>query len=318
MSRGPRKTSTGEQPRRVRIREVAALAGVSTATVSYVLNDTPGQTITDATRARVRQAADELGYTPHGVARTLRAGRSRIVLLGTDSLVAGNSLDRLIAGMSAELRMHDHALLVTTGGIDDSLLALVSPRAVIDLTKVTLGTEADDPISGVTRGHHVGMSFHTLVQLSHLAERGHRHIAFAFPAEGAEALGRTRLAHMERVARDLGLPPLRELPLPPLDATTEVVGHLVEHTDVTAVAAFDDDTALTVLTAMRRIGYLAPADLAVMGFDEGRHAALWDPPLSTVRIDATGYGRRAARIALGLDPGIWAETPSEVIVGQTT
>jgi len=69
---------------------------------------------------------------------------------------------------------------------------------------------------------------------------------------------------------------------------------------------------------MRRIGYRAPADLAVMGFDEGRHAALWDPPLSTVRIDAIGYGRRAARISLGLDPGSWAETPSEVIVRQTT
>lgn len=322
MARGPRSTSTSAKAVRVRIRDVAAVAGVSTATVSYVLNDTPGQTITDATRTRVRQAATELGYTPHGVARTLRAGHSRIVLLNTGSLVAGNSLDSFITGMSDELRIHDHVLLVTTnsGGIDDSVLAAVSPRAVLDLTKVATGTKKDDPISGMTQGYHAGMSFHTLTQLRHLAERGHRRIAFALPADGTGTLGRTRLSHAERAAEDLGLPPLEVLLLhaaPEDGGSTEGVRHLVERTDVTAVAAFDDDVALTVLTAMRRIHYQAPKDLAVIGFDEGRHAALWEPPLTTVRINATVYGRRAARISLGLDAGPWTQPPSEVIVRQT-
>jgi|GEM_PF-4374380 len=70
----------------------------------------------------------------------------------------------------------------------------MSPRAVFDITKVTSGEEADDPISGVTQGYHVGMSFQTLTQLRHLAERGHRHIAFALPADGAGAPPEYRLA----------------------------------------------------------------------------------------------------------------------------
>ena|GEM_PF-5167310 len=57
MVRGPRGASASK-PGSVRIRDVATAAGVSTATVSYVLNDTPGQTITEATRARVRRVAD--------------------------------------------------------------------------------------------------------------------------------------------------------------------------------------------------------------------------------------------------------------------
>lgn len=323
MARGPRSTSTRSGAGRVRIRDVAAAAGVSTATVSYVLNDTPGQSITDATRTRVRQVASELGYVPHGVARTLRAGRSRIVLLNTGSLVAGNSLDSFVAGMSEELRAHDHVLLVTThpGGIDEAVLAAVSPRAVLDLTRVATGTEDDDPISGVTQGYHVGMSFHTLTQLRHLVERGHRRIAFAVPADGTGTLGRTRVAHAERAATELGLPPVEDVRIP-VDhedvGTVEIVRHLVERTDVTAVAAFNDEVALTVLAAMRRLGYRTPDDLAVLGFDEGRLAALWEPPLSTVRINATAYGRRAARISVGLDAGSWTQPPSEVIVRETT
>ena len=318
MSRGPRSRPASP---RVGIREVAAAAGVSTATVSYVLNDTPGQTITEATRAKVRQTAAELGYIPHSVARTLRAGHSRIVLLNTGALLPGNSLESLIAGMSEELRRHDHVLLVTTEsrGVDASVLASVSPRSVIDLTTVIMGTEADDPISGVTQGYHAGMAFHTRRQLQYLAERGHRRVAFALPDRAGD-LGRTRLSHARQVARESGITRLAELhvaPNPQDSQFSKRTIELVENSDITAIAAFDDDTALTVLAGMRRAGYRAPRDLAVMGFDEGRHAALWDPPLTTVRINATAYGRRAARIALGLEAGQWTQPPSAVVVGQT-
>src|SRR4051794_33842882 len=66
--------------RRVTSADVARLAGVSRATVSYVHNDTPQQTISGPTRARVLDAAARLGYAPSAAARTLRTGRSDIVL----------------------------------------------------------------------------------------------------------------------------------------------------------------------------------------------------------------------------------------------
>ena len=61
--------------------DVARLSGVSTATVSYVLNRTAGQTIPEATRDRVLSAAHELGYVPSAFAQALARGASRGVIL---------------------------------------------------------------------------------------------------------------------------------------------------------------------------------------------------------------------------------------------
>ena len=80
---------------RATVRDVAAAAGVSQATVSYVLNDTPGQKIPDETRERVRQAASELGYVPHAAARALRAGNSNLVLFITRQFPFGVNISAL-------------------------------------------------------------------------------------------------------------------------------------------------------------------------------------------------------------------------------
>jgi DNA-binding LacI/PurR family transcriptional regulator len=86
-----------------------------------------------------------------------------------------------------------------------------------------------------------------------------------------------------------------------------------EHPEVTAVAAFDDEVGLRVLAAMSDLELRAPADLAVIGFDEGRYGGLWRPSLTTVRIESETFGRRAARSALGLEVGEWQSPPSHVI-----
>jgi DNA-binding LacI/PurR family transcriptional regulator len=82
---------------------------------------------------------------------------------------------------------------------------------------------------------------------------------------------------------------------------------------VTAVAAYDDDVALRVLTAASDLGITVPGDLAVIGHDETEHGALATPALTTVRVDAEAYGRRAARALLGLQPGTLPLAPAQII-----
>lgn len=310
--------ASGASPRRrterVTIRDVADAAHVSPATVSFVLNETPGQTIPEATRVRVRDAATRLGYVPHGVARALREGTSRIVLLSVGTFRGGNSLDGLVDAMRAELALHDHALLVMTGEVPREVLDVVAPRAVVDLAQLT--QDDDGTVVGTADGAGAGLSFHTRTQLRYLAEQGHTRIAMAVPAGDDGPLVAARLAHAAQAAQELGLPPvtpvdvdLGDSPLTRCDA----VRRLVSAGTVTAVAAYDDDVALAVLAALAPLGLRAPDDLAVIGFDEGRHGRLWSPALTTVRIDGAGYGRRAARVALGLDPGPWDHTPSAVV-----
>ncbi len=101
----------GTNPR-VTITDVAAASGVSRATVSFVLRDSPGQSISASTRERVRQAARDLGYVPHGIARALREGTSRVVVLTIDPVLDGNYARSYVAGLDAELAGHGHMLLV--------------------------------------------------------------------------------------------------------------------------------------------------------------------------------------------------------------
>ena len=200
--------------RRATLKDVARASGVSTTTVSFVLNETPGQTLPPATKERVRAAAAALGYQPHGLARALREGRSRVVLLAIGRLRGGRSLEGFIEGMSGELQAHGYGLLVYPGASSETghadLVRDLRPHAVIDLAEVySAPSDTDDG------GWVDGLAAHTLTQLGHLAERGHRSIAFATPAEidldGLVSL-RTRLA--SEAGRRLGLDELTSIAVP--------------------------------------------------------------------------------------------------------
>jgi len=76
---------------------------VSRATVSFVLNATPNQTISPATRERVLQAVRDLGYKPHSIAKALREGASRVVIMHIDTGLEGNYSRSYIRGLDQEL-----------------------------------------------------------------------------------------------------------------------------------------------------------------------------------------------------------------------
>src|SRR6516164_8831156 len=135
--------------KRVTLRDVAAAAGVSRATAGFVLSDAPGIAISEATRQRVRETARDLGYSPHSIARALREGSSRIVVLTIDSGYEGNYSRTFIRGLDDELAARDHVLLVRHGysarTSQDRLIEAVSPRAVLRMPAyLEPGHELDD------------------------------------------------------------------------------------------------------------------------------------------------------------------------------
>ena len=303
-------------PQRVTLNDVAAASGVSRATASFVLRDSPNQSISAATRERVRQAARDLGYVPHEIARALREGSSRIVVLSLDVALDGNYARSYVRGLDAELAAHDHVLLVRYehAGTEATLDA-IAPRAVLRFGEPYLtGHELDD--SG--GGWRDGLAAHVSAQVGYLAKRGHTRIAYALP-DHETPLSAVRLRFADLAAERLGLSPVAPFSIPV--SRTGAAGSEAEiraaHPAVTAVAAFDDDVALRVLAAMRDLGLAAPGDLAVIGFDDNGYGALATPALTTVHIDAEAHGRQAARAILGLDAAGLPAAPGRVVVRES-
>jgi len=303
--------------KRVTLRDVAAAAGVSRATAGFALNDAPGITISEATRRRVRETARELGYSPHSIARALREGSSRIVVLTIESGYEGNYERTFTRGLDEELAAHDHVLLVRRGHSAPSsqqrLLEAVSPRAVLRMPDyLAPGHEFDDG------GWDGGLAGNVAVQLRYLADQGHEHIAVALP-DGDPPLGPVRLQFAREAASRIGLPPPSAAAVPQErgragDAIRAFRG---THPEVTAFAAFNDDVALRILAAARDLGLSVPGDLAVIGFDDTEHGALFTPALTTVHIDAEDHGRQVARMALGLNGSGLVPAPARVIVRES-
>jgi DNA-binding LacI/PurR family transcriptional regulator len=301
--------------RRVTLNDVAAASGVSRSTAGFVLANDPNQTISAATRERVHEAASRLGYVPNGVARALREGSSRVVVLEIDWEYDGNYARSYIRGLDAELTAHGHALLVRHGPrthrATEQILHAIAPRAILRFAEPY---KTGDDLEDSGGGWRDGLAAHVALQVGYLVERGHRRIALALPTvHSSLADARQRLT--VRRADTLGLPrpACFDLPSTRVDSVAAVENLRREHPDVTAIAAFNDDVALRALSALRDLGLAVPADMAVIGFDDNDTGALVSPALTSLHIDADVHGRLAARSVLGLDAGGLAPEPGRIV-----
>lgn len=86
---------------------------------------------------------------------------------------------------------------------------------------------------------------------------------------------------------------------------------------VTAIAGFNDDVALCVLTALRDLGRRVPDDTAVIGFDDNGYGEHVVPSLTTINVDGEAHGRLSARLALGLDTHGLEPPPARVVVRES-
>lgn len=306
-----------EKPKkRVTSADVARLSGVSRATVSYVLNNTPSQTISPKTRERVLDAARVLGYVPSSVGLALAKGRTDIVVLDLGSLpLSEYQVGRFASAFSRHLERAGATVVVhlSDGGDTDGLLRLVratQPFAVVSF-HTALGTidrqlrnAGVQLIRGIdfdsVRTEHDWMTEAARLQLRHLRERGHRSLAFAHPVRPElMAMSEQKFAITHEEARGMGMTIASSFSLgADRDETSRTVGRWREaNADTTAVICYNDDVALAVIGSLADNETAVPDEVAVIGTDDIPNAQYAVPPLSTLRADgATG----AAHLAYGL------------------
>ncbi|MFF9391462.1 LacI family DNA-binding transcriptional regulator [Streptomyces griseoluteus] len=293
--------------------DVARLAGVSRATVSYVLNDTDAVRISEPTRRRVHAAARELGYVPHAAARTLRAGNSRMVLMPAPAVPVGPRYHRFLGELQAALSRLDYTVVQhgAVGQGDEAARAWAELRPVAVLAPgsglgphgvavlkragaravVTLGPAR-------VEGAHALLMDHTVVghrAAVHLYDRGRRRIGVILPEEpGLEFFSRPRLTGVRRALHGTDATVIG-LPLAHTErAASELAARLPE-LGLDAVFAHNDEYAMLLMRALQDAGLRVPADIAVVGADDLMLGRLLRPRLSTVRLELPS-GREIAEL----------------------
>lgn len=321
--------------RRPTISDVAKLAGVSRATVSFVLNNRPG--VAADTQQRVRSAAEELGWTPSSSARALSTGRVRAVglvlarepeLLGTDPFfpafmagietVISESGDGLMLQMSRpENEVDTYRRLAADRRVDGVFLTDLRfedsrPALVAELGLPAVAVGAPDSGTGLPS---VNLDDRPAVRAAvrHLVELGHRDIAYvAGPDEFVHARRRSQ-AWGDTLA-EAGLP---EGTLLPGGFTAEGGAHatrvlLERPTPPTAIVYGNDLSATAGMAVAQDAGLRLPEDLSVVGFDDVPLASYTNPPLTTCRANPVSWGRASARALVELiETGGTADTELE-------
>jgi DNA-binding LacI/PurR family transcriptional regulator len=313
--------------------DVAAEAGVSRALVSIVFRDQPGAS--DATRLRVREAAERLGYAPDHRARLLSRSRTGLigVVYGLRHEFHGEVVEALYA--AAAPRSYEIALSGSAPGRDESAaiagllsyrceaLVLVgsalSTAALADLAArvplVVLARSAARSGADVVRTDDVAGG---RLATRHLLDLGHRDIVCV---EGGRASGSAeRRRGYRRALQSVEPAPEPRLVMGGLtedEGAAAAEAMLADHRRgtralPTGVVAFNDRCALGLLTTFRTHGVDVPGDVSVVGYDDSRVAHLPWADLTTVRQDTSVLAAEAVRLAVERieHPG----PPSDVVV----
>jgi DNA-binding LacI/PurR family transcriptional regulator len=316
--------------RQARSQDVATLAGVSRTTVSFVLNDVPGVKISEETRRRVLEAAQQLNYYPTAAARSLASGKThRIGLIlgeGQERLAADAFLPTFLQGVTASVHQRGYLLLIQLAEdvpSHEAYARLIREQQVDGL--ILSGPRSDDPLLVELAEDRYPLIFHGRLNGSqfpcvdvdnqagarqavrHLLRLGHRRIGFISNAPLSYSGAQDRFAGYKDALCQQGLDLDEDLVrtgsfVPESgQAAMEKLLDLPERP--TAVFAASDVIAMGAMSAIHSAGLRIPEDVAIVGFDDIFLAAQAHPPLTTVRVPAYGLGWTAAEVLISLIEG---------------
>jgi LacI family transcriptional regulator len=300
------------------VRTVAALAGVSIASASRVLNGVGGGA--DTVR-RVRAAAEQVGYVPNAIARSLQAQRTGLLALAVADIGNPVYVEMMRAIEEVSKRAGYQLLVHTTGADPGDEIALVRGLArryvdglILSPLRVTYGHLSamdDSPVPVVVVGHlpddapfdNVRADSPTGVGLAvaHLAGIGRQRIAFVNGALDTRP-GTTRLAAYRAALDTVGLPYADELVEVGdfhYEQGREATARLLSRTRPDAILCANDLIAVGALHELLARGLRVPEDIALVGMDDTTLAQMSFPQISSVSLGAAQRGRLAAELLLG-------------------
>lgn len=314
-----------QQQKLATIEDVAAIAGVSIATVSRAINE-PTK-VADETRRRVNEAIARTGYTTNAMARSLRMRRSNMILILAPD-VGDPNFSNILVGLETEASKRGYGVLIGNTQND--------PERESDYLRVISSNQADGLIlltGHLPFGHaqpgqetrlppmvavnepvpnsdipFVGVDNFEGSRLAaeHLISQGHRRIAF-IGRSSSRAVNQLRERGYRAALEGAGIA-IDPLLILDGDGTTESGRQATEHMFVrdvlpTAFLCINDATALGVIIALTARRYDLPRQFSVMGFDDISFASFVTPSLTTMKQPRLRIGEAAMDMLLGLLEG---------------
>ena len=308
----------------VSIKDIARAAGVSHSTVSRALTDS--SLVKDETKGRIRRLADEMGYTPSAIARSLVRQRTEtigvVVSTVADPFVSevvrgieetafnrnfsvvlcesGNNREREIGAVQMLRQKRVDGIVVSASTVGDFYMPLLDE---LDVPIVLVNREQGTcyAYSVVTDDVHGGA-----LAVQYLLSLGHQCIGHITGPPSSQS-SHNRLQAYRQTIESLGLPFDVNCVAP---GDGRVVGGregasqlLASQYPITAIFCYNDLTAIGAILAVKAHGLKVPEDVSIVGFDDIPFAEYVDPPLTTVRQHRYEMGRLATEMVLDLLQG---------------
>lgn len=305
--------------RRTSLKTLAEHLHLSPSTISYVLNNSPGRSIPDATRERVRAAAKEFNYQPSMIARTLQGKRMQTVGVLLPELGEGYH-SQVLSGVG-DLLMREGFFYFTVHhrhrkDLISAYPELLRSRGVDGILAIDTHLEEDHPLplpTVLVAGHthlagvtNVILNHQRAAELAvgHLYQLGHRKIAF-MQGQPFSSDSDTRWEATLKVARELGVEVSEELMVHlEQDSHSPAISYpgirrlIQSRRPFTAVLCFNDVSAMGSIRALHEAGLRVPQDVSILGFDDIQSAEFQVPSLTTIRQPLQEMGSTAAQMLL--------------------
>jgi LacI family transcriptional regulator len=278
---------------KVGIRDVARIAGVSVTTVSHVLNETPNTRTSESTRARVREVARELGYSPNRLARGLRTRSSGMIGLLTEEIATTPHAGRIILGAQESASSHNLTLAIINSHLSAGAAArradartlidrqadgiiyatvyhqqIVVPQVLRSVPAVLIGAvDQQGLVPAVLPDERSGV----ISAVDLLVAKGHRRIGFIDSAQDVPATRGRLLGYLDAI-RAHGIGTGRELVTVgegEAPGGYQAARELLDRADrPTAIVCYNDRMAWGAYRAAAELGLSIPSDLSITGFDD--------------------------------------------------
>ena len=311
--------------KRISIKDVAREAGVSASTVSYVLNDTPTESISEETRKRVMAAVQKLGYVPNLNARSLSSRRSNLIGVlipqtepGKEFMFSNPFYGELLSSIEYTARQNGYHLLLSGTEEDQSYLNVAQNRGVDGI--IIVGTYPGENLNELKRigvpivlvdSYVKDPDFHTIgiedkegarMATRYLIGKGHRRIAFISGSIRENGVNIKRYQGYCDALKEAGLE---------VDESAVYSGTVDYEYGLTAAAQYAErgrkQTAAFVTADVISMGFVkgltqqgirVPEDLSIVSFDDVYLANMAYPSLPTVHQEIGEKGRKAVELVL--------------------